>query len=248
MSGPSAQRVFVVAHRGNSAFAPENTLAALLQAVELGADAVEVDLRLSADGEVVLLHDATLGRTTDAADVPVAALGAAEIRRADAGSWKSPEFAGERVPLLREALELLAGRCRVFAELKVRSLAGPLARLAAETGTLGQLTVLTWDKHPEDLADVRRFLPGVPVLELGDAPPDPGPGYFAAKRAAGLAGLDCKFSTVTPAFTAAARAAGMPVWVWTLNEPRDMRTAVSCGSAGITTDNPGMLLDIIAGA
>ena len=103
-----------VAHRGNSAAAPENTFAALWSAVAVGADGCEFDLRATKDGEIILLHDATLNRTTnvpaelvDGKPVPVAAdtLTLEEIRQLDAGSWKSKIFAGQRIPTFHEVLE-----------------------------------------------------------------------------------------------------------------------------------------------
>ena len=111
--------VATIAHRGASSEAPENTLAAVRRAVQLGADMVEVDVQRTCDGVLVLMHDATLTRTTDAADVlpdrapwSVADLAYAEVRRLDAGRWMSPRFAGERVPTLVEVLRLLDGTGR----------------------------------------------------------------------------------------------------------------------------------------
>ena len=96
--------VHVCAHRGHSAGAPENTLAALAAARELGATSAEIDTVLTADGEIVLLHDLTLDRTTDGAGL-AARRSLAEIRALDAGAWFGPAFAGERVPTLAEALD-----------------------------------------------------------------------------------------------------------------------------------------------
>src|SRR5688500_13615694 len=104
VSGPA---VLAIAHRGARARAPENTLAAVREAAALGADAVEVDVQRTRDGALVLVHDATLSRTTDAASrLPrrgpwsVGSMTLREIRRLDAGSWKAPEYAGQRVPTL----------------------------------------------------------------------------------------------------------------------------------------------------
>jgi glycerophosphoryl diester phosphodiesterase len=245
VNGTHPARPLVAAHRGNSAFAPENTLASFRAALELGADAVEFDMRLSADGDVVLMHDPDVDRTTDGGGL-VSDLSTAEIRGLDAGAWKSPDFAGERVPLLREALGLLAGRCRVLAELKVRGLARPLAEAAAATGALPSLTVLYWAKHPEDATEIRRHLPGVPLLELGEAPAKSDAAFFESRSVPGLAGLNYKFKTLTPAFVAAASASGIPVFTWTVNHPEEMRAAIEMGCAGITTDNPALLLEVLA--
>ncbi|MHC4914507.1 MAG: glycerophosphodiester phosphodiesterase [Planctomycetota bacterium] len=245
MNEASLARPLLVAHRGNSAFAPENTLASFRSALQLGVDAVELDMRFSADGDVVLLHDEDVDRTTDGGGL-VSELSTSQIARLDAGAWKSPDFAGERVPLLRDALRLLAGRCRIFAEMKVRGLARPLAEAAAAAGALPHLTVLYWGKHAEDAEEARRHLPGVPLLELGDAPPTADAAFFETRRAPGLAGLNCKFETLTPEFMEAALAAGVPVFTWTLNDAREMRTAIDMGCAGIATDNPALLLEVLS--
>lgn len=106
-----------IAHRGASAYAPENTLAAFQEALDRGAAMIELDVHLSQDGQVVVIHDATLARTTSGTgavrDYPWSAL-----RELDAGSWFDPEFADQRIPLLQEVLGLIAGKSRVLIELK----------------------------------------------------------------------------------------------------------------------------------
>jgi glycerophosphoryl diester phosphodiesterase len=94
----------VLAHRGGGAFAPENTIAAIRIGCERGFRAIEFDVTLSADGEPVLMHDATLDRTTDATG-PVAARSWADLARLDAGRWFSPQFAGERIPHLAQVID-----------------------------------------------------------------------------------------------------------------------------------------------
>ena len=93
----------VIAHRGFSAIAPENTLVAIEKAIELGADMVEFDVTVTADGEVVVIHDETLGRTTDGRG-KVMEKTLEELQRLDAGSWFAPEFAGESIPTLEQVL------------------------------------------------------------------------------------------------------------------------------------------------
>ena len=133
--------VQVIAHRGASARAPENTLSAVRAAVACGADGVEIDVRRSRDGEFVVLHDATLGRTTDVrrhrwkrSGPRVEELTLRQLRRLDAGSWKGPSFVGERIPTLVEVLDLVAATpARLLIEVKrpVGSDPGDLADLAA---------------------------------------------------------------------------------------------------------------------
>ena len=109
--------VMVVAHRGFSGAAPENTLAAFRMAIEAGSDMIELDVHLSKDGKVVVIHDETQERTTNGqgrvADRPLK-----EIKGLDAGSWFSPPFAGERIPTLQEVLSLAQGKVPVNIEIK----------------------------------------------------------------------------------------------------------------------------------
>ncbi|MEK9502076.1 glycerophosphodiester phosphodiesterase [Gaopeijia maritima] len=108
----------IIAHRGYSAVAPENTLAAVEKALEAGADAVEWDVHVASCGTPVLVHDAALGRTTNGFG-PVRRRSLAQLQSLDAGSWFDAAFAGERIPSLREALEHVKGRVgRVYCEVK----------------------------------------------------------------------------------------------------------------------------------
>lgn len=126
---PTGRPVTIVGHRGTKTFAPENTLAAFDRAIEMGARIVEMDVRMTADGVFVVMHDARVDRTTDGRG-PVSGMTLAGIKALDAGSWFDPAFAGERVPTLREALRHVNGRAGVDIDFK----AGPddsAARLAA---------------------------------------------------------------------------------------------------------------------
>ena len=106
-----------IAHRGASGSAPENTLAAFEKAIEIGVDAVELDLHGTADGEVVVIHDTSLDRTTNHCG-PVNQTTLETIKRADAGGWFAPEFVGEPVPTLVEALECIAKQTIAVLEIK----------------------------------------------------------------------------------------------------------------------------------
>jgi glycerophosphoryl diester phosphodiesterase len=119
-------RNFVAAHRGASRLAPENTLAAFARALSVGARAVELDVRLTSDEQVAVMHDADVDRTTDGTG-PVSSMSSSEIKGLDAGSWFGPGFPGEKVPFLGEVLALTEGKARLNVELK----GGPADLLAA---------------------------------------------------------------------------------------------------------------------
>src|SRR6516225_6317825 len=112
------QPPFTSAHRGHSAAAPENTLAALSAAWQAGATVAEIDLRMTADGELVLMHDRTLDRTTTGHG-PVSQSSLAELKRLDAGTWFAPAFAGEPIPRFDEVLEWSRGKIGLLVELKI---------------------------------------------------------------------------------------------------------------------------------
>ncbi|MEK6570557.1 MAG: glycerophosphodiester phosphodiesterase family protein [Bacteroidota bacterium] len=114
------KRLLVVAHRGCSGRAPENTVAAFEMALEFGADMIECDVRLTKDDEVVVFHDRTLNRTTDGGG-PVEERTLEDLKKLDAGSWFSRRFSGERIPTLNEVLCLLEGRAFLNIELKADS-------------------------------------------------------------------------------------------------------------------------------
>lgn len=114
---PTGAPVIAVGHRGTMKFAPENTIAAHEKAIELGARAIEMDIRMTADGEFVIMHDATVDRTTNGSGL-VSRMTLTEIKALDAGAWFGREFAGERVPTFREALRNLKGRAAVDVDFK----------------------------------------------------------------------------------------------------------------------------------
>lgn len=228
----------VIAHRGYSAVAPENTLAALRRAVDAGADAVEFDFRFSADGVPVAIHDETLDRTTDGSG-PVRDASWAGIRELDAGSWFGPTFAGEPVPSVADALEAVRGRVRrVYAELKGWRSAADAARVVDVLGEGGWaddavLISLDWAK----LAAVRAVDPALRIGFIVDAGDDV---EEAVERAAadGRALVDLAHTLVLerPARAAGARERGVECAVWTVDREVDARAMVDAGVRRITTN------------
>jgi glycerophosphoryl diester phosphodiesterase len=185
---PDMVRVVNVAHRGSSAEAPENTLAAFRLGIEQGSDLIESDVQRSRDGALVLMHDTTLTRTTDVEQVfpdrspwRVSDFTLAEIKRLDAGSWFDPKFAGERVLSWEEAVQIVKGRAGMYPELKAPSLyAGRgidmvalVARAIREAGfdepsedNRPPLILQSFD--PDALRALASALPAVPRVQLID--------------------------------------------------------------------------------
>jgi glycerophosphoryl diester phosphodiesterase len=240
----------VVAHRGASGLAPENTLAAFRLAVELGSPAVECDVHLTADGAPIVIHDATLDRTTSGSG-EVAGQPMDRLRALDAGSWFGPDFSGERLPTLDETLDVCAGRARVFVELK-RGGGPALVEAALDAiarATTTEVAVISFG--PEEVREVARRRPDLPLgFLIGRGPAlQAGPERSAEMvRELGAWFLSPEHGVVDAAFVAAARAAGLPLSVWTVDEPDRMRVVAELGVDAITTNRPDLALELFGGA
>jgi glycerophosphoryl diester phosphodiesterase len=237
----SPDRPLVVAHRGSSRFAPENTLTAFELAVEEGADAVEFDVRLTADEELVVMHDARLGRTVPDMNL-VSRVTAEEVSSLDAGKWLAPEFRGELVPLLDEALATLRGRAVPIIEIKdggalgVRS-AQVAAEILRREGMLSEVLVASRWTEPLDV--IARSLPNTPRVVI------------AARHKAALASLSSGASGCLVWWRAFAKdlakkarenAAFVAPWV----VPNDrVRILAEAGADAILTDEPRSVLTIL---
>src|SRR5262245_4017798 len=172
MTARAAGLVEVIAHRGFSGIAPENTLAAIRAALEAGADRVEVDVLVTRDGVPVLLHDADLDRTTNGRG-PVAARTLADVRALDAGGWFDARFTGERVPTLAEALEFCRGRILLNLEIKSEAVEDREAPAGVEAAVVeairrarapAEVVVSSFD--PRALVRVRRLFPELGIQAL----------------------------------------------------------------------------------
>lgn len=229
--------VLRIGHRGAAGTHPENTLSAFRRAVELGADGIELDIHRTADGHLVVLHDPFLGRTASGEGL-VRDLTLEQIKQADAGSWKGSQFAGERVPTLREVLRETPSSLRLFIELKAGSLHYPgiepeLISLLAGEGAMERSQVSSFDHH-----GLKRLHDLEPGLELGllfaDNPLDP----VSMAHACGARALHPYWQWISPEMVQAARIAGLEVNVWTVNEPPHMMLMKSLGVDGIMSDYP----------
>ena len=239
----SAQRRFlVIAHRGASAYAPENTLAAFDRALELGFPHLELDTHLSADGHVVVIHDDTLERTTSGRG-RVAEHTLAQLRALDAGAWfGGREFQGQRVPALEEVLGRYRGRAHLHVELKGRQPDLPRAVLALVDAHNARGAVTLTSFHRELVAEARRLAPDVPV---GWLVPQLTEEVIEEARALGLAYLCPRAATVAAEQVARAHRRGVLVRPWGVRSPDDVRHAVRAGAVGLTADWPDVAQRIV---
>ena len=247
----------VIAHRGGAGLAPENTMAAFRQAVsEWDADILEMDVRLTADGRVAVIHDETVDRTTDGTG-PIREMIWREVRELDAGyrfrdsaGRRSHRGAGVRIPLFAEVLAAFPDT-RIIVEPKAAEAAEPLVREirarnaedrvlvgaefeATRTGARGykgpwgasrRHAAWFWCLHRLRLAG-RWYVPGADGFQLPE--------------------WSGRIHVVTASLIRAAHAANMPVYVWTVNDPPDMRRLLRWGADGIMTDRLDLLAEVLA--
>ena len=234
-------RPLVLGHRGASADAPENPLAAFTRALADGADGVELDAWRCASGEVVVIHDEETTRTCGLRlSVPGSALPA--LRRLDAGGWKGARFRGERIPLLREVLEALPGAV-VNVELKARTgrpdpgLATAVARVVADAGAAERVIVSSFD-----FTLLKAFRGAAPRVATGLLFE---PAWHRPLRVplatAWLrpSALHPALGLCTPRRLAGWVAAGRAVNVWTVDDPGEVARLARAGVAGLVCNAPG---------
>lgn len=248
----------VHAHRGGAGLAPENTLAAFRNALALGVDVLEMDLHVSADGEIVVIHDPTLERTTNGRGF-VQATPLAELQRLDSGAWFSARFAGERIPTLREVLGMVrvAGDSRVRLNLETKyDTRGPappaefearVVQVLREAGWLGRAIIQSF--HYASLARVKALEPTLPTAALR-LPANPAPDPVAVVRAARADIYSPNFQVITRETIEALHQAGIPVVLWTVNDPAAMERLLDAGVGtlrgdGIITDYPDRLTQLL---
>ncbi len=238
-------RPLVLGHRGASAEAPENTLAAFRLAMEEGADGVELDVWRCATGEVVVVHDEDTRRTAgETLAVPEAPW--PTLRGLDAGAWKGERFRGERIPLLAEALEALPGAL-VNVELKGRPgdhrVAEAAAHVIRQAGAAERVIVSSFRLGL--LAAFRRAAPEVARgflfegswmwrLRAGLAP-----------RVVGAGAVHPQASLVTPAGASRWRRRGLAIVAWTVDEPAEVGRLAALGASALITNVPGAVVRML---
>ena len=219
------RRVLRIGHRGAAGHAPENTLAAIEQGIALGVDFVEVDLRRTADGVLVVLHDASVNRTTNGRG-RIDRLSLCEVKKLDAGN-------GECIPTLTEVLATISGRCGLMLELKVEGTARQVVETVQSAGFSGPVVYASF-LHDE-LTDVRAADPHAPLLALFSRVPHASVAR-ATKYLVTYVGL--QRDTVTGRLIDSFHHAGLLVWVYTVDKKSDIRRALSVGVDGVISNVP----------
>lgn len=247
----------VIAHKGASGTAPENTLVAFKKAIDLGVDMIEIDVRHTKDGEIVVIHDETLDRTTNGRGL-VHDYTLAEIKELDAGSWFDPAFRNEKVPTLKEALDLINGSCKVLIEIKhmdhphYHDFAEKLIDVIREEKNGYEWIILQSYETDyleaaheyDDHVQTKKIMIGedsAPLIQF----------YIETKMHLGRAKEDDRMKALNPEYhTLSTRrvfrmhARGFEVYTYAVNNREDMIKMLHMGVDGIITDYPAILMEI----
>ena len=235
----------VYGHRGFSAAAPMNTLAAFELAAEAGADGVELDVQLSRDGHAVVIHDFSVDATTDGSG-QVGDFTLAQLRELDAGAWFGPEWRDTRIPTLTEVFEAVGRLLLINVEIKTlpQQDDGIEEVVASDIRAAGmEARVLVSSFNPFAIRRFRQIMPQVPLARLTFS------GMPAAWREQ-WRGIPCEAlhpgqDEVDEAFMRAARTGGQLVNTWTVNEAARARELLALGVDGVVSDRPDLMLECL---
>lgn len=228
----------VIAHRGASSYAPENTFAAFDRAIQLEANHIELDTQFTSDDHIVIIHDDTVDRTTNGLG-PVINHTLAELQEFDAGSWFGAEFSGEQIPTFDAVLARYKGRLHIHTEIKGNSasLSPRTADLIRKHKMQNQVTITSFAL--EQLAAMRAYAPelrtGWLVVEVNDS-------IVAKAQAKGFTQLCPRAISVTPALVSHLHAANLEVRAWGVGTDKLMQQVVKAGVDGMTVNFPDDLI------
>ena len=236
----------IIAHRGFSGRAPENTLAAIREAIGVGADMAEIDVTLSSDGEIVVIHDETLQRTTDGFG-PVAERTLRELKDLDAGSWFSPRFGGEPIPTLEEVLAAVKGRILLNIEIKSEAVERGIAAKVVETVQRLEMRdqVVISSFAPTALEQVRDLAPDFDTAALYKPEFHQGLDAVDIVEDLGATAFNIKRQRLTSKMLKRCGENGVPIGIYTVNKKRHMRRMIRKGVAAIFTDYPDRGIEVL---
>jgi len=234
----TTQDFLVIAHRGASSYAPENTFAALDLAIQMGVSHIELDVHSTRDSHIVVIHDETVDRTTNGAG-PVTSHTLAALKALDAGSWFGGTFSGERIPTFSEVLQRYKGRVHIHTEIKGHSahLSQRTVDLVRMHGMAERVTITSFQKAR--LEETHAYAPELPtgwlVAEVSDA-------VIAQARVLGLTQICPRANAVTPELIDRLHAEGFVVRAWGVATEDLMRQVVKAGADGMTVNFPDKLI------
>src|SRR5699024_6228628 len=249
-SGPTS-KIEIIAHRGDSHAKPENTMAAVHSAWQKEANAVEIDVYLTTDKKIVAIHDKTTKRTGDK-NLSVTKSSAQELRTVDVGYFKGEEFAGEKIPFLKEIVDSVPSNKRLFIEIKDSDRIVPYVKdIIEQSGKKEQMVIISFSLDVVKAS--KKQMPDIPVYWLRSVRRDAETGKYQTINTAlldtvreyGLDGLDVHFQGVTPELVKASHKAGYGLYVWTVDGKEELERMRELGVDGVTTNRVSHAQDIL---
>lgn len=237
----------IIAHRGASAAAPENTKAAFTLAWQLKAPAAECDVHLTGDKQVVVIHDNNTKRTAGA-DVNISEVNYSQISLLDAGSFKDRKYAGQQIPLLADIIETIPADGKLLVEIKCGTEILPyLEQVINKSGKRSQIVIIGF--NIDVVATAKQRMPDIPMLWLVMTEKDKndkwiphGPELITMAKKHNLEGLDVHCAGLSKEFVQEAHKAGLKIDTWTVDDISIARKAKEMGVDGITTNKPDLLM------
>ena len=238
--------VEIIAHRGASHLAPENTMASVMLGWEKGAH-VEVDIYLTKDNRIVVIHDETTKRTGDK-ELKVSESTWQQLRTVDAGTFKAEQFAGEKIPLLDEVISTIPANRKLFIEIKCGQEILPyLEKVINDSGKRRQVVIIAFNF--DTIVAAKKQMPDIPMYWLNGTKKDKETdefiyhdvGLVEKARKNGLDGLNMHYGGVTQELVDTAKAAGLKFYVWTTDDLNAAQRMINLGVDGITTNRPGWM-------
>lgn len=240
----------VIAHRGASAYFPENTMAAFQAAHEMGAEMIELDVTLSKDGIPVVIHDKDLKRTTSGSG-KVSAKNLRELKQLDAGSWFDAKFSGEQIPTLEEVLEFASGKISLNIEIKPEAVSDSVHG-GVEEKVLELVNKYGMKEHVLFSSFNYRAIEHLKVLDVNIS----GALLYEKQQSKGQTlteivssfnadAFNCSYKQYSKKWAEEARRANIPVFVYTVNKKRHMKKMIERGVTGIFTDKPDVLIRLV---
>jgi len=236
-----SNNTMIIAHRGESYDAPENTLASINLAWERGATAVECDVHLSKDNEIVIIHDDNTLRTTGI-DKMVSQQSYDELKQHDAGKWKGPKWDGVKIPTLEEALETIPTNGKLLVEIKCDAKIIPILKNVLDNSKVEKEQIIIMDFNYRTVSEMRKVFPGYEILWLSTMRKKkffhiPVHGLISKTLNAGLDGLNVlNQSRVNAELVDKVKSAGLKLYVWTVDDPTEIKRLIDLGVDGIATN------------
>lgn len=241
----------IIGHRGNSMYAPANTIESIKQAIEIGVDLIELDVRQTKDGVLILIHNDTLDETTNGNGL-VSDMDFDQIRKLDAGSWKDKKYAGEKIPTLIEALDFSKGKVCLSLDLKDESIIPKMLKEIRDANMIDSVVICgCCEPQAKAIWDIDK---DITVLLNTDSELDELGRredksefinryiYRACRERFGALNVSYRFVTDELIYKAHLRA--LPVWTWTVDKVEDMQNLIDMGVDAIYSNIPEKLVQI----